>query len=176
MKGHIRPGYVTLHFNTHVALRAHCHALLFSFITLCWLNEQIISDTSCFGWRKVRGVFEGNRPSASNSFRQRSVVCCESGCVFFMRSRRSGWVRAELYKKAEHSVEALSVVQLHHSVWHVSGFSAWRGSRLLISFGHFFCVFPQTASRRWGTTNLIVFTTYDTWSNFESVDYISFFS
>lgn len=42
-----------------------------------------------------------------------------SGRVLWGRSRRSGWVRAGQYKKAERNAEALSVVQVHHSVWHL---------------------------------------------------------
>lgn len=64
-------------------------------------------------------------------------VCCR-------RARRAGWVRAGLYKKAERSTEALSVVQVHHCVWHLLGFSAWlgsRGSHWSVFWGGFLFVF-----------------------------------
>lgn len=66
------------------------------------------------------------------------------------QARRSGWVRAWLYKKAEHNTEALSEVGVCNRVWYLLGFSAWLGAQWssgqfwLFSFSHL------KATGRWG--------------------------
>ncbi|XP_035018999.1 uncharacterized protein LOC118113400 isoform X2 [Hippoglossus stenolepis] len=57
------------------------------------------------------------------------VYVFESGRVFGGQDRRSGWVRAGLYKKVEHSTEGSLCSSSSSVFWHLLGFSAWPGSR-----------------------------------------------
>lgn len=63
-------------------------------------------------------------------------VCCR-------RARRSGWVRAEWYKKVERSREALSVEIF--AVFQLLGFLAWQGDTQSTTgqFGLIFFLFVE---------------------------------
>lgn len=102
-------------------------------------NEKIISDSS---QRDIlvlvgrgEGVCLGKQPTESNAFGHVVGVDCR-------QARRSGWVTAGRYIKAEHSTDALSVAgSLTHTLfgirwdfrrdWELSVDQHWSVSRLV---------------------------------------------